>query len=100
MAEMESLRSVYLELGPDHELWESIGTLLTEALTGNGRTNFLAVLGDADELVMEDFITTVADLEGYFKSTLFLVGVGISDSHMNTWFNARQGFHGDTGEEL
>jgi hypothetical protein len=30
-------------------------------------------------------------LEGYLESTRFLMGVGISNSHMNDWFNSWQG---------
>ncbi|MCG8618140.1 MAG: hypothetical protein MI802_18155 [Desulfobacterales bacterium] len=94
MAEMESLRSVYLELGPDHELWESIDTLLTQELTGNDRTNFLAVLGDAEELVMEEFITTVEDLEGEERSLFLSTALRNGGDNLENMVEATQGLTG------
>jgi hypothetical protein len=66
--EKEQLFDVYLELGNDNPLWGDIDTLLTEELTGNDRTNFLAVLSETDELLMEDFLGQVDKLKGDTRS--------------------------------
>ena len=66
--EKEQLFDVYLELGKDNPLWEDIETLLSEELVGNDRTNFLAVLSEADELLIGDFLGQVEKLEGETRS--------------------------------
>lgn len=79
-AEIEQLYNAYLELGKDHPLWEEIGTLLTETLAGNDRTNFLSMLSTMDAENMEGYVLQVSRLEGddrsLFLSTALRNGTG------------------------
>ncbi|MEH0022153.1 MAG: hypothetical protein V6Z89_21045 [Desulfobacter sp.] len=65
--EIEQLHSAYLGLGRDAPVWKEIDTLLTEELSGNDRTNFLAVIADAGSS-LSDFVHQVGMLEGEDRS--------------------------------
>ena len=59
--ELKQLSSVVLKLGSENSLWQDVGPLLS-SLSGQDRSNFLSVLGQASGEVLKDVVRQVGML--------------------------------------